>query len=133
MKRIILLFTLLLNLTLLSAQTETVKYKYVYSCPVDEDYQINKENVFTASNHVGKQLEISVNLPYKTAFIKNDNIQYDMMPINGCFWFSYLMNDKSWTVRPDYEEYFLDENLLWVGGLISDANNKLVVHIFQKL
>lgn len=133
MKRVILFVALLVNVTLLSAQSETVKYKYSYSCPVDKQYHVYIENEFTASDHVGKQLEITVNRPYKTAFVANDNIIYDMTPVNGCYWFSYLLNDKSWSVKPIYEEYFLDENLDWVGGLVADSNNNLVVHIFQKL
>ena len=128
-----LLFALLVNVTLLSAQSETVKYKYTYSLPTDDEYQMNAYDIYIASNQVGKMLEITLNIPYKTAFVANDNIKYDMTPVNGCYWFSYLLNNKSWTVRPDYEEYFLDENLTWTAALVRGENNKNIVHIFQKM
>ena len=127
-----LFFALLVNVTMMSAQSQTVKYKYTYSFPTDDQYQMNADDKYVASECVGKQLEITLNIPYKTAFVANDNIKYDMTPVNGCFWFSYLLINKSWTVKPAYEEYFLDENLAWLAGLVSMGNNKYVVHIFQK-
>ena len=133
MKRMFLLFVLLANVTLLSAQSETVKYKYAYSIPTDDQYQMNADDKYVASNHVNKQLELTLNIPYKTAFVANDNIKDDMTPVNGCYWFSYLLNNRSCSVKPVYEEYFLDENLTWIGGLAKDSNNKIIVHIFQKI
>ena len=80
-----LLFALLVNVTLLSAQSETVKYKYTYSLPTDDEHQMNADDIYIASNQVGKMLEITLNIPYKTAFVANDNIKYDMTPVNGCY------------------------------------------------
>lgn len=132
MKKLFLISVLLINVITLSAQKRNIKFQYLYTMTSDSQTEIEFSDKFIDNSMVGRSLELDVDLDYRKSYVKSDGFNYEMVNVNGFYWFSWQLTPSKFSVAPEFCEYYLKEDLEYFTACSNGANNQFILHVFTK-